>query len=212
MTSQITDPTTDQDDREPRLSDQLPAFEALSELTRMIGHLPAPYVVVHASRPSIGLQLNSPSNLEAWRTALQIPTDSVTVKSSVAAGLVWLQTSTVVRGVQVNLTGHGVALDPAIAEASPAASLLPTGANLLSVSKVEHGLVVAYEADGDLPYGVDAFRPATEHDTDPKTGDALAPGSMVLVDGAGGMLRYDIPRLIQTAAGYLAQVAAGGAA
>lgn len=101
MSTQVT--------QEPRtLAQQMPAAEALVGLTKMLGHLPAPYVVVHSTPPVIALQLNTPSEFETWRTALQLAPDTVTLHAYVDTA--WLAADTVFRGVEVHLTGHGLPL------------------------------------------------------------------------------------------------------
>ncbi|MFE5090643.1 hypothetical protein ACFRCI_09610 [Streptomyces sp. NPDC056638] len=104
----------------PSLAQQAPAAEALMGLAQMAGDLPAAYIVIHASMPvHIAVQLDTPAQFEAWRTALQVPAESVEMLAEPSADMVWLATDMVVRGVAVRLTGHGVALSPETAEILP---------------------------------------------------------------------------------------------
>ena len=63
----------------PPISTQSNALRTLLRLSELHPQLPGAYVVSHGLEPDrIDVQLNSPSSLEAWREALNAPTDTVT--------------------------------------------------------------------------------------------------------------------------------------
>jgi hypothetical protein len=103
---------------EPTINGQRPAFEALLGLTAMFGGLPAAYVQVQPEGRSlrVGLQFDTPQDFEQWRTALQIPSASVILRSNTASENVWLSVDGVFRGISVHLTGFGVALSAELAK------------------------------------------------------------------------------------------------
>ncbi|WP_326779662.1 hypothetical protein OG481_01875 [Streptomyces longwoodensis] len=92
-----------------RTSEQAPVFEALMSLAAEFADLPRPYIVVHCTGPTFVIQLSHPSHFEAWREALGLPTESVELMAPSSA---WLETSARYRGVEFQLTGHGVPLTP----------------------------------------------------------------------------------------------------
>lgn len=62
----------------PPIAAQSNALRTLLRLSELHPQLPGAYVVSHGLEPNrIDVQLNSPSSLEAWREALNAPTDSV---------------------------------------------------------------------------------------------------------------------------------------
>jgi hypothetical protein len=91
------------------LREQQQAFAALDALAIAWPDLPAPYVTVHGHTPQqVGLQLDSPQEFEAWRSALGAnPQDVVAHCRSRDA---WLSVETRAHGVAVRLTGFGLGL------------------------------------------------------------------------------------------------------
>ncbi|MFE9645278.1 hypothetical protein ACFYO0_14415 [Streptomyces sp. NPDC006365] len=109
MTIEITEPTAQVSVPDTaRFDEQAPAIEALAELSQMFGHLPRPYITINRFSQGMGLQLDSPSAFEQWRTALQIAPDSVEAHDNKTNA--WLAADGVFRGVAVRLTGFGLAL------------------------------------------------------------------------------------------------------
>lgn len=88
------------------------AAAALVSLTEMYANLPTPYVTLHTyeAATTIKLQLDTPDGFEQWRTALTVPTEAITLKSS--TGDNWLVADAVFRGVEIRLTGYGIELAP----------------------------------------------------------------------------------------------------
>ena len=82
--------------------------EALMALSAEFADLPRPYIPLFSSGARFGLQLSHPSHFEAWREALGLPTSSVDLVTFDAS--IWLETSGSFRGVEFELTGHGVPL------------------------------------------------------------------------------------------------------
>jgi hypothetical protein len=91
------------------IADQAGSFEALDLLVSMFPTLPPAYFTIHAtSHSGVGAQCNSTADFEAWRTALQIPTNMVDLHSDSVNG--WLSAETTVRGVHLRITGFGLAI------------------------------------------------------------------------------------------------------
>lgn len=121
MTIETIEPTTQASGPDTaRFVDQTPAIEALAELNQMFGHLPKPYITMNRFGGQLGLQLDSPSEFEQWRTALQIAPDSVNAHSNESDA--WLAANGVFRGVAVRLTGFGLVLPSEGSEASAVAA------------------------------------------------------------------------------------------
>ncbi|MGP3752169.1 hypothetical protein [Streptomyces sp. IBSNAI001] len=100
------------------IAEQAPAFEALDLLVSMFPDLPAAYITTYAkSYAGLAAQLNTPAEFEAWRTALQIPTEAVDLHGDSAGG--WLAAETTVRGVLLRITGHGLTVTREQAEPQP---------------------------------------------------------------------------------------------
>lgn len=94
-------------ERTTPMNDQAAAAAALLGLTQMFGHLPAPYITIHThSQGGLDLQFSNPTEFEAWRTALVVPTDAIELKSY--AGDAWLAADAVFCGARVHLSGHGI--------------------------------------------------------------------------------------------------------
>jgi hypothetical protein len=95
--------------RYSRLAEQAPAFEALTALEVMLPSLPPAYFTIHANSYSpVCVQCDTVADFEAWRTALQVPTDVVELRADTSGG--WLVAETVFRGVGLRITGHGIAV------------------------------------------------------------------------------------------------------
>lgn len=100
--------TTETTERTPAtIAEHVPSVEALASLIAMFGHLPKPYITLYTT-DGFALQLDHPTAFEAWRTALQLPTEPITLHAT--GNSVWLDTSGVFRGVRLDLTGFGVPL------------------------------------------------------------------------------------------------------
>lgn len=100
------------------MNKQAAAYAVLSALTQTHGHLPAPYVTVHTyGTTTVDLQLNTPQEFEAWRSALLVPTESVDIKSG--SGRSWLAANAVFHGVALRLAGDCAAI---VAEPSAVAA------------------------------------------------------------------------------------------
>ena len=105
-------------------ADQATALEALNLLTSMSPTLPPVHVTVHATTyGGVHAQCDTATDFEAWRTALQIPTDAVDLHGSSAGG--WLSAETAVRGVYLRITGYGLNITPEQAEPQPQGHGLP---------------------------------------------------------------------------------------
>jgi hypothetical protein len=66
----------------PPISAQSTALRALLRLTEQHPELPGAYIVSSSTYPHcIDVQLDNPSALEAWREAVDVPTDAVHTKS-----------------------------------------------------------------------------------------------------------------------------------
>ncbi|MFG2589091.1 hypothetical protein [Streptomyces sp. NPDC048438] len=105
MTTEPTVPT-----QTGTLADLRSAVETLTYLQATHANLPAPYVTLVNSGGAVDVQTNSPDFFEQWRVALQIP--PADVELHVYAGGVWLQCQVAVRGVTVELSGHGLPITP----------------------------------------------------------------------------------------------------
>ncbi|MFG2747230.1 hypothetical protein ACGFY0_45255 [Streptomyces chartreusis] len=98
------------------ISDQAPAVAALLALTDMFGTLPSGYITIHTTGDvRVGLQLETPAEFEAWRTALLVPPEDVELKQW--NGSTWLSVDGLFRGVGIHLTGYGIAVPASAAEA-----------------------------------------------------------------------------------------------
>ncbi|WP_172384764.1 hypothetical protein [Streptomyces sp. MNP-20] len=98
--------------RNPPLSEQSPAVEALVTLVEMFGSLPGGYIMIHSQRyggpVKLDLQLDAPQDFEQWRTCLRIAPADVALEAS--PGYTWLSATGRCRGVDVEITGFGVPL------------------------------------------------------------------------------------------------------
>jgi hypothetical protein len=100
------------------LAEQLPAIESLAALAGMLGHLPGAYFTMHhlfANR--LDVQADSPADFEVWREALQVPAE--TVELHTYKGGTWLKARTTFHGTEVELTSHGLLIDPDDAKSTP---------------------------------------------------------------------------------------------
>lgn len=96
-------------ERTTPMNDQAAAAAALLGLTQMFGHLPAPYVTIHAhSQGALDLQFSTPTEFEVWRTALLVPAEAIDLKTY--GGDAWLATDAVFCGTRIHLSGHGVVM------------------------------------------------------------------------------------------------------
>lgn len=92
----------------PRAAELAPVTEALAALVAEFAELPRPYVYLFTTRLVIGIQLDGPQEFELWREAMGVPSAGVALHAS--AGSVWLAAHGRFRGVEFDLSGHGVAL------------------------------------------------------------------------------------------------------
>jgi hypothetical protein len=95
------------------VSAQGAAAEALVALIAAFGHLPGGYLRMHRQYGSapvgLGVQMESPQEFEVWRTALEIDATDVKLQSN-SDGVAWLKARGSFHGVEVELTGFGVAV------------------------------------------------------------------------------------------------------
>lgn len=126
MTTETTQPAAQLTAPDPgQLVEQTVAVEALFALIKMFPSLPKPYVTIYSSgTEGFNLQLDHPSHFEAWRTALQLPTNPITLNAS--GGSVWLDASGVFRGVPLSLSGFRVPLTREQAETPQAVDEAPS--------------------------------------------------------------------------------------
>jgi hypothetical protein len=100
------------------IAEQLPAIESLAALAGMLGHLPGAYFTMHhvfANR--LDVQADSPADFEVWREALQVPAE--TVELHTYKGGTWLKARTTFHETEVELTSHGLLIDPDDAKSTP---------------------------------------------------------------------------------------------
>ena len=86
---------------------QRPAFDVLVSLAAQYPTLPAGYVTLMAHPGgylgTLDLQMDTAADFEAWRDALEIPTDGITLNSASTHN--WLEGTTTVLDVTVKVTG-----------------------------------------------------------------------------------------------------------
>lgn len=87
-----------------RCSDQRAAVQTLLDLVSQYPTLPAAFVSVYVT--SLNLQLDSPSDFEAWREVLEAPASEVRLHATQSS--VWLTVDTTADGVPVHLSGFNV--------------------------------------------------------------------------------------------------------
>ena len=116
-----TETTTQQSALTDRIVEQTGAVLALLNLIRRHPGLAAPYITVHAPMPEydapakLDMQLDTPSDFEAWRSALAVDPSGVALHTS--ASSVWLAADTWHAGTRVHLSGFNVPLTRTHAEA-----------------------------------------------------------------------------------------------
>ncbi|MFZ3558130.1 hypothetical protein [Streptomyces sp. BH055] len=107
MTTQVTEPSGP-------ISAMSTALEVLARLIEQHPTLPDAYIVIHAPFrrfPSrFDLQLRNTSEFETWREALGIDPEDVELHAPGANS--WLDATTKVDGVQVDISGHGLGITP----------------------------------------------------------------------------------------------------
>ncbi|MFF8694978.1 hypothetical protein ACF08W_22540 [Streptomyces sp. NPDC015144] len=94
----------------PTMSRLSAAVTVLASLTETFSGLPAlsPAVAVHCPDRLTLTAYDSLSKFEAWRAALGIDPAEVSMDAEGGVGpLMWLETSTVIKGVTVRLVGFG---------------------------------------------------------------------------------------------------------
>jgi hypothetical protein len=134
--------------RYTRLSEQGPAFEALTALEVMLPSLPPAYFTIYAnSYESVSVQCDTLPDFEAWRTALQVPTHVVELRAGASGG--WLAVETTFRGVGLRITGNGV--DVTAEQAAP--PVRPDGHGMEVVTLAE---AVAKHGPFPMPAGTPA--------------------------------------------------------
>lgn len=88
------------------ISAQTPAFDILVSLATQYPTLPASYVTLFAfssDRLDLGFQMNTGADFEAWRDALEIPVETVSLHTG--SSHTWLAAATTISGVPFKLTG-----------------------------------------------------------------------------------------------------------
>jgi hypothetical protein len=93
----------------PTVSQQIAALDLMREMAYARPDLPAPYVVVGAyshGATYLSVQCSTPGAFEAWRVALDLPSDLVTLQN--AGGDDYLRVDAKVSQIEVCLTGHGL--------------------------------------------------------------------------------------------------------
>lgn len=89
------------------MSDLRPVAAAIATLVEMFGTLPAARFNAHAHLDArLDLAVDVPADFEAWRVALQVPADTVDLRTY--AGDTWLVLEATVAGVAVQLCGYGL--------------------------------------------------------------------------------------------------------
>lgn len=104
--------TTDSTPPERFISQQGSLARLLVDLVQRFGELPAAYITMHTPFEdlpvNLNLQLDTPHAFEAWRAALDIPSDAVTLHST--TGLKWVKVRGHYQDVPVVLSGTNVPL------------------------------------------------------------------------------------------------------
>jgi len=99
--------TTENTGKTSPISAQQPAFDVLNSLAAQYPTLPAGYVTLHAPFDgrlgTLRLQMDTSSDFEAWRDALEIPPNDVALFSH--GTYIWLETTTTVLDVTVEFSG-----------------------------------------------------------------------------------------------------------
>jgi hypothetical protein len=102
---------------QPRtLGDQRAAIGALAAMVGMFGGLPAGHISLYKDGQAIGLSLDSPAELEAWRVALGAGPESVELH--VYTGSVWLSLDATFLGVRFEVHMHQVPVPFEVASVS----------------------------------------------------------------------------------------------
>ncbi|MFI1021303.1 hypothetical protein [Streptomyces olivaceus] len=95
-----------------RISEQLPAIQALASLAQQHATLPEAYITLHAPMPEHGfpgkvdLQMQSAQEFEVWREALGIDPDSVALHATLSS--TWLAADGHHQGVTVHISGFNI--------------------------------------------------------------------------------------------------------
>jgi hypothetical protein len=94
------------------ISQQGSPARLLVDLVQRVGELPAAYITMHTPFEdlpvSLNLQLDTPHAFEAWRAALDLPSDNVGLHST--SGLKWVEVRGRYQDVPVILSGVNVPL------------------------------------------------------------------------------------------------------
>lgn len=113
MSEQSTQPA-------PRnVGEQLPAILALAGLAERFPGLAPGYMTVSASGAIVTLQLQQPHEFESWRVALGVAAQDVALHTY--KGSVWLDMTTAIGGVRLEVTGYGLPVAPDVAAVTPQA-------------------------------------------------------------------------------------------